>query len=55
MTREKLAEEQRRLVRVQKAILSASKEPHSPALDDLIESVAQLTLTVSELLKEHRE
>lgn len=56
MTREKLVEEQRRLNRVQAAVLKASKERtgHS-GFDALVEAVAQLTLTVNELLKEHRE
>ena len=55
MTREKLVQEQQRLIRVQAAILKASKEPHDPSADELIDAVAQLTLTVSELLREHRE
>lgn len=55
MTREKLVDEQRRLVRIQATILKASKEPHDPATDGLIDAIAQLTLTVSELLKELRE
>lgn len=55
MTREKLTEELKRMNRIQKSVLKASREPHDPATDDLIEAVAQLTLTVNELLKEHRE
>lgn len=56
MTREILVQEQRRLNRVQAAVLKASKERtgHS-GFDALVEAVAQLTLTVNELLKEHRE
>jgi hypothetical protein len=55
VTRERLVAEQQRLIRIQKVILKASKEPHDPCSDELIDAVAQLTLTVSELLKEHRE
>lgn len=56
MTREKIVEEQRRLNRVQAAVLKASKEQYpEDAMAVVIDAVAQLTLTVSELLKEHRE
>lgn len=55
MTREQVVEEKRRLIRVQAVVLKASKEPHDPATDELIEAVAQLTLTVNALLRDKQE
>jgi hypothetical protein len=55
VTREIYVAEKQRLIRVQAAILKASREPHDPAKDNLIDALAQLTLTVGELLKEHQE
>lgn len=55
MNHELLADEKRRLIRIQASVLRASKEPHDPATDDLLDAVAQLTLVVAALLKEHTE
>lgn len=55
MDRVQLVDEQRRLIRIQAAVLKASKEPHDPATDELIEAVAQLTITVKALLKDQQE